>query len=109
LKSSIDTCKNRKLEACLEEYLTEAEQIGSLHLETLDNRALCNAKDKLETCLETEAPNCDIMVTSPAQATLIAARQICPDEAHFHMSKGYVRCISFVLSLAMSFVQYSRS
>merc|ERR1712187_925771 len=70
--------------------------------ETLDNRAVCNAKDKLETCLEIEAPNCEITVTSPAQATLIAARQTSPDEVCFHISKGYVRCISFVLSLAMS-------
>merc|ERR1711879_350816 len=109
MKPKIDDCQHNELVACLQDYMTVAEKNALTNVQAIDEGALCSAKDKLQTCLETVAPNCDVAVTRPAQTVLIGAREASPDEVCWKViSNAYMRHMSLFLVAALSFTQFLR-
>lgn len=107
MKPMIDDCKHNELITCLQDYMTVAETQVLTNVQQVDEAALCSAKDKLATCLDTVAPNCDVAVTRPSQTALIGARETSPDVVCWRdISNAYMRHTSIVSIAVLSFVQY---
>jgi len=107
MKPMIDNCKHNELITCLQDYMTVAETQVLTNVQQIDEAALCTAKDKLATCLDTVAPDCDIAVTRPSQQALICARETTPDAVCWKdISTADMRHMSLVLITALSFVHY---
>lgn len=109
LKDKIQTCKPEELKSCVTKYADLAKRYDLENLKAEDQFALCDGVDELEKCIEKKAPDCDLVVSQPARASLFEAKAKSPDRiCLMDMASASVRHVSMALGVfpLLAFAQF---